>query len=198
MMTAPTLQHVWPGVFRWAVFSPEHRVELASHAVQGPSGLVVFDPIALADEALDRLCAAGQPVAIVLTNANHGRDAAAWRTRYGCEIYGPPEGESGIVGARCFGGKPCPLPSWEAIPLPGGAPGETAFLLPVHSLVVLGDAVVNLPQRGLELLPDKYCTAPGLLRIGLRKLVDRTFARAVMAHGEPIPADAARRISELL
>ena len=68
-----------PGVYRWECFSPEHKVELTSHAVLVEGKLYIFDPIELTAEAKQRLLAGQQVEAIVLTNENHERAAAAWR-----------------------------------------------------------------------------------------------------------------------
>ena len=88
------------------------------------------------------------------------------------------------------------LSGWRAIPLPGGAPGETAYHCGVMDLMVFGDAVVQLPSRGLELLPVKYCQDEGQLRESLRRLP--RYGRAVMAHGEPLLEAASERVGALI
>jgi glyoxylase-like metal-dependent hydrolase (beta-lactamase superfamily II) len=80
----------------------------------------------------------------------------------------------------------------------GGGPAETAFRIPALDLVIFGDAVVNLPGRALELLPDKYCADPARLRAGLRQLVASPFARAVFAHGPALVTEASVRVAALL
>jgi hypothetical protein len=64
--------------------------------------------------------------------------------------------------------------------------------------MVFGDAVVNLDGRGLELLPDKYCTDPAQLRNSLRSLREISFENALFAHGTPLIGSAAARIAGLL
>jgi len=66
----------------------------------------------------------------------------------------------------------------------------------VLDLMVFGDAVVNLPGRGLELLPDKYCQNPAQLRVSLKSLP--RFGRAIMSHGEPLMDRASEHIQALL
>ena len=61
---------------------------------------------------------------------------------------------------------------------------------------VFGDAVVHLPERGLELLPDKYCTDPAALRISLAGVP--AFERAVFAHGQPLLTGASAKVAALL
>ena len=197
MITAPAIQEVLPGVFAWEIFSPEHKVELTSHAVLHGERLFCFDPVGLAEEPFEWLSRRGTPTAIVLTNENHLRQSLLWRDRWRVPIWTSARSEVSLEGIR-------PLPEgagawegWQLHPLEGGGGGETALGLPARSLMVLGDAVVNLPSRGLELLPARYCHDPLLLQKTLRDLVREPFQHAVMAHGAPLLHEASRRIAEL-
>ena len=64
--------------------------------------------------------------------------------------------------------------------------------------MVFGDAVVNLAGRGLEILPDRYCTDPARLRQSLREMLQRPFERALFAHGIPLERSASAQIAALL
>jgi glyoxylase-like metal-dependent hydrolase (beta-lactamase superfamily II) len=186
-----------PSIWRWWGFSPDHKVELMSHAVRGPGGAwVVFDPIPMDPDPL-RAWGAGRRVeAILLTNGNHERAAAAWRPVWDCPVLGPAGVSWEMEGIRSDQEV---LPEgWQPFRLEGGAPGETAWWLPSKALMVFGDAVVNLSGRGLELLPDKYCQDPRRLRESLRSLVSIPFESALFAHGDPIPQHASVHIGELL
>ena len=188
------IEEILPGVCRWSAFSPAHRVELTAHAVGSDDGLRIFDPIVPPSEvALPR----SSRDRVLLTNENHERAAAAWLAE-GVPVWCSPEAGTTLPGIQRWGAgaDPDPAPGWTRIPLAGGPPGETAFLLPKRSLMIFGDAVVNLPGRGLEILPDKYCRDPRLLRESLRGLPD--FDHAMFAHGEPLLAAAGRRVASLL
>ncbi len=198
MVIATQVDRILPNIHRWSQYSPEHRVELTSHAVLGPAGLVIFDPISVSAEILDWFPTPSAPVAVVLTNGNHSRAAAEWRERFGCPILGPAAVEFEVSGVHRFAPGERPLADWQAVPLPGGAPGETAFLSHAQSLVVFGDAVINLPGRPLGLLPDRYCQAPARLRENLRALVATGFERAIFAHGSPLLENASRQMAQLL
>lgn len=194
MNTPIRCERVHPDVWRWWAFSPEHRVEWMTHAVRGLTGRwVVFDPIPLED--FDLLLEGGIE-ALVLTNGNHERAADEWKKRFDCPVIGPAGCEWEWAAVR--------LPQagvaegWTPVPLPGGAPGETAWRLPSLGLVVFGDAVVNLPGRELELLPDKYCTDPKTLRRSLAGLLEEPFEIALFAHGEPLLNGASERIRGLI
>jgi hypothetical protein len=92
-----------------------------------------------------------------------------------------------------------PFPEWRAFPLAGGGPGETAFFLADRSLMVFGDAVINLPGRNLELLPPKYCSNADSLRASVLQLTaSHPFEHAVFAHGSALIGNAAQRIQEMV
>ncbi len=201
---ASSVETVLPGVLRWSVFSPAHKVELCSHAVRMPgtrgTGLV-FDPISLSAEIWDWFPPDGPPDALVLSNGNHERDAAVWRALFPVPVWAAPEARINLSGVSHWasGDSPSsPIPGWNLLPLPGGAPGESAWHCPALSLVVFGDAVVNLAGRTLELLPDNYCTDPARLRRSLRAMRAIPFENALFAHGTPLIGSASRRIAELL
>jgi hypothetical protein len=198
MNEAESIQQIFPGVFRWKIFSAEHKVELCSHAVVVNGQLICFDPVPLANEAFYELSRQGMPNAIVLTNENHQRDCAVWRERWRVPIWADAAASLTIAGIQRFESEQSHWQSWQLHRLVGGAGGETALRWSRESLVVCGDAIVNLPSRGLELLPDKYCRDPALLRRRLRELVGQPFNRLVMAHGSPVLENASARVSELL
>lgn len=194
---ATELTEVLPGIFRWAAYSPHHKVELTSHAILADDCLLVFDPIPLATDQRQRLTSVAGQRALVLTNGNHERDAVRWHHELGAAIWSSPTAfPSPLVIGHCSLGISSPFPRWTALPLPGGAPGETAFLHAGRSLAIFGDAIVNLPDRQLELLPDKYCEDPARLRFSLKGLP--RFERALFAHGQPLLSAASERIAALL
>jgi glyoxylase-like metal-dependent hydrolase (beta-lactamase superfamily II) len=184
---------VFPSVWEWSAFSPAHRVDLTAHLVAAAGGFVAVDPF-----GAPWSWNGGRIVAVALTNGNHDREAAAWGHFHECPVWVPAGAGSTVEGARGFARGESPFAGWESFPLDGGGPGETAFLVPTLGLAVFGDAVVNLPGRALELLPDKYCSDPAALRASLRRLVATPFSRAVFAHGTPLESGAAARIAALL
>jgi len=198
MLIADKMEELTCGVFRWEGFSPDHRVELTSHAVVTQGRLFCFDPIPLANDPFDELSRRAVPAAIVLTNENHERDAALWRERWQVAIWAAPDATLRLHDVKHFLAGQTEWEGWRLHWLPGGAGGELAFRFAGLSLVVFGDAIVNLPKRGLELLPEKYCCDQGQLRQNLRRLLQEPFERALMAHGQPIPESASTKIAGLL
>jgi hypothetical protein len=195
---AESMQEIVPGLFRWEAFSPEHKVELASHAVVLGGRVFCFDPIGLAEEPFQRLSRLGRPAAIVLTNENHERDCLAWRERWRVPIWAAVDAALTIPDVRRFDVQHVEWEGFYLHPLTGGGCGELAFRLRNQSLVLFGDAVVNLPARGLELLPAKYCRDQTRLRQNLALLLAEPFERMVMAHGNPILGKASQKLVPFL
>lgn len=198
MAVANSAVEILPGVRRWAAFSPSHKVELTAHSVWDGRALLVFDPIPLMAEVFDWFPVPHAPDAVVLTNENHERDTKRWRELFPLAVWAASEAQLGLGGVQRWDASAPPFSGWEIIPLPGGAGGESAWFCPAKSLVVFGDAIVNLPERGLELLPAKYCRDSAQLRSSLRTVLNRPFDHAVFAHGQPLLGGAFAKIAALL
>lgn len=199
MVAANEARLIAPGIYRWSAYSPEHRVELTSHSVFHAGVMLVFDPIPVSAEVLDWFPTPVAPSGIVLTSGNHLRAAREWQERFACPIWGPADLRGDLRDIRSLCVDVWPWADWQVQPLPGGGPGETAFHLPARRLVVFGDAVVNLPGRALELLPEKYCSSAVQLRHALGEFTKRVeLETALFAHGEPILQAAGSLIRALL
>src|SRR5690242_17224495 len=126
---AREIHQVTPGLFVWQAYDPSSKVDLTSVAYLVEGRLVILDPVALVEAAATELVAAGEPVAIVLTNGNHERASArladSWGVPVLCHEAAVPG--TGITadafiddGQELFGGL-------TVITLPGGGPGELAL-----------------------------------------------------------------------
>ncbi len=190
---AESVEEIHPDVFRWRAYSPHHRVELTSHALSYAGILNVFDPIGLGERSRRNLQGALGKIRIFLTSENHYRATDCWRRDCDAEVFAlQPAGFNDVTnldaGARNFGGF-----EWRA--LDGGPAGEVAYVFAGGRLAFGGDAVVNLPGRGLEVLPDKYCSDRRTLRDALQGLADIDFL--FPAHGGAVGPQAGRLIAEL-
>ena len=189
--------------YRWEAYDPASKVDLSASALRVGGRIYFVDPFPLAKPALDELLAGAAPAGIVVTNGNHARAAAEFRRRHQVPLASTAEAqtETGLEpdhlipagGGGVFGGV------FEALPLPGGAAGEVALYRPGDGgLLIVGDAVINLPSLPLALLPAKYCTDPRQLRRSVTGLLDRPFSKMLFAHGEPLLADARARLAAML
>jgi glyoxylase-like metal-dependent hydrolase (beta-lactamase superfamily II) len=184
----------------WSVYEPSVKCEIGCTALKAGSGWVVIDPVPLSEASWDELLAEAPLRAILLTNGNHVRDAVSLRDRHKVPVATAPDTRRDIAellpeiallpGELLYG--------IQAIPIPGATPGETAFLSNTGALV-LGDAVINVStERGLEFLPDKYCTDAKQNRESLRKLLAFDFKILTLAHGAPVVDRAKAKLTALL
>jgi glyoxylase-like metal-dependent hydrolase (beta-lactamase superfamily II) len=187
-------------LFHWSVYEPEMKCEVSSTAFRVTSGLVVVDPVPLAEPAWGELLALAPLRAILLTNGHHVRNAAELRKTYQVPIVTAPATRKDISELR----PDVVLLEHEllygivSIPIPGAMPGETAFYSK-DGVMVLGDAVIQVNlEEGMELLPDKYCANAEQNRASLQKLLNFDFHTLTFAHGAPVTTGAKEKLRALL
>jgi glyoxylase-like metal-dependent hydrolase (beta-lactamase superfamily II) len=195
--TADDYEEVLPGVFRWEVYSPHHQVRLTSHAFLWNGRLTLFDPIALRGDRRLHLLFRAKTSQIFLTSGNHWRATDEWIES---DLPVVSLVSAGLDGVKVLLSDDAAM-TWEGfviLPLEGGALGECVVLHPETKLAFGGDSLVNLPGRGLEVLPEKYCRdQPALVR-ALTDACNRPIDQWFPAHGNPIGPDASRILAGLL
>jgi glyoxylase-like metal-dependent hydrolase (beta-lactamase superfamily II) len=200
MTCADEFQALGESAFHWSVYEPSVKCEMGCTALKVSSGLVLVDPVPLADEAWEELLAIAPVRAILLTNGNHVRATEALRKRHKVPVVTAAATRKDITELRAdvvllenellYG--------IAAIPIPGATPGETAFFANT-GVMVIGDAVIHTSsEAGLELLPDKYCANAEQNRASLKKLLDYNFHTLTFAHGTPVTTHAKEKLGALL
>ncbi len=195
---ARSLEEVVPGVRRW--FVSDDRIggnEADAHAVAADGGVVLLDPLPLADEALAEL---GRVEAIFLSAQCHQRSAWRYRDRFGAPVHAPAgvrpmEGEPDAhyrEGDRLAG-------DLRAIRTPGPEEIHFGFLREREPRVfVCADLLTNYAGRGLEFVPLKYHDDPPATRWSVERLLDLDFDVLCLNHGAPIMDDPHAEIRRLL
>ena len=193
MKPTPDYQQLTDSLFVWSDYNPECKTDCSSAALLTPEGFVLIDPIRLEEQAIGRLAGHGRITAILLTSGNHLRGSLYEKERLDVPIYAP-QGAKGEISADYWvkDGEVL-FQTLKAIELPGGAPGETAYLAP--GVLFLGDAVIHLD--GLQVLPDKYCGNARLLRESLNVLPTLDFQIVCFAHGLPLVEKAKEKLAAL-
>jgi glyoxylase-like metal-dependent hydrolase (beta-lactamase superfamily II) len=82
------------------------------------------------------------------------------------------------------------------IATPGHTPGHICVLDPAGSLLILGDAMVNIGSK-LGGPNPQYTADMAQANQSVKKLAGMTFDRAVFGHGEPIDKGASQAIAKL-
>ncbi len=196
MACASELTHVSSDYVIWQVYDPAVKAELFSTAVRTPSGIVIVDPIPLADEARSQLDEIGGIAAVLLTNANHVRAARAFASDQSMVL--PAELIREFPGAQSLTDSTC-VCGLNVVAINGAAPGEFALHDPRGGgTLIIGDALINFEPHGFALLPAKYCTDQKKMMRSLRCLLDLPFTSMFFAHGYPITTTARHRLAALL
>jgi hypothetical protein len=196
MPAAPEYQTIRPGLFFWQVYDPSVKTDLCCCAFETPGGLVFCDPAPLDAPALEELTEGRTPRAIVLTNGNHERNAPALARRFGIDIWARSAARGEIAATRWFEDGEVLFGEVEAISLEGFPPGETALWW--DGVLLIGDALINVPPYGFSILPDKYCQDARLGRESLKKLLRFPVEILAFAHGLPIVSQARERLAALI
>jgi glyoxylase-like metal-dependent hydrolase (beta-lactamase superfamily II) len=194
---ADRVQEVVPGVFTWSVH--DERIDFVStaHAVAGPDGIVLIDPLPLAADALAGL---GNVTAICMTAGTHQRSAWRYRRELEALVYAPAlsrliDEEPDV---RYSEGDELPG-GLDPVFTPGGGTTQHTFLLERESGVAfVPDLLVNVPDRGLRITPDEYVHDPAQARESIGKLLDLPFSVLCLNHGEPVTDDPKGAIRSLL
>ena len=197
---AESVEQVTPRLLFWSAYDPACKVVLCAKAWLGSEGWLFIDPIEADEEALREAMAAHPASAVLLTSGNHARAAESFRRRFGIPIHAHPDAveelglaiDHPLIPEKAVGGL-------VPVAIPGGAAGETAFHTPEEGGVLfLGDAVINMEETGLALLPKKYCLDEKENRASLKQLLQRDFSLITFAHGTPLRVQAKERLRLLL
>ncbi|HXA08760.1 MAG TPA: hypothetical protein VNW28_02190 [Chthoniobacterales bacterium] len=201
MITAAEVCRLTDSLWLWQAYDPSVKSDLFSSAARIGDRLLLIDPIPLAAPALEELTLDRGVTAVLVTNLNHPRAAAAFARQFSAPIYAaePVTREFGAANTVTLAAGQQVAPGMTVIAIEGAAPGELAFHFAVDGgTTVIGDALIHLEPYGFALLPPKYCSSQKEMRRSLRQLLDRPFERLLFAHGTPILSAARARLEALL
>jgi glyoxylase-like metal-dependent hydrolase (beta-lactamase superfamily II) len=194
---AETVEEVVPGVWTWSVH--DERIDFVStaHAVSGPEGVVLIDPLPLQPDALRSL---GEVAAICLTAGTHQRSAWRYRRELEVPVYAPALSKliEEEPDARYSEGDELPG-SLSAVFTPGAGTTQHTFLLEREGgIAFVPDLFANMPERGLAIVGEEEMPDPDEARRSIRKLLDFPFVTLCLDHGPPLTGDPKAAIRALL
>lgn len=194
MKPVPEFQQVAGDLFVWHGYNPDCKTDCSSAAVQTSEGFVFIDPVRLEEQAVESMIGHDKIAAVLLTSGNHWRGTSYEKQRLDIPVYAPEGARAEIQADHWVKDGEVLFGKIKAIGLPGGGPGETAYVIP--GALILGDALVNLDS--LAILPDKYCENPRVLRQSLKVLPALNFEIVCFAHGLPIVDGAGKAAIQAL
>lgn len=195
---AATAEEVVPGVVRWGVANERiGGAESTAHAVSGPDGTVLLDPVRLAPAALAAL---GAVRAILLTAQCHQRSSWRYRRELGAPVWAPegtrPMEEEPDERYRAGDLLPGGL---RAVHTPGPEEVHFSFLREAEPRVLFcADLLTHYAGRPLDFVPLRYHDDPAQTRRTVEGFLHLDFTVLCLDHGTPIVDDPKAAIRDLL
>jgi glyoxylase-like metal-dependent hydrolase (beta-lactamase superfamily II) len=202
------MREILPGIFTWGSTYADRPWDLNGYAIVLAEATVLIDPPTLEEAAWQKL---PKPITtVVLTNRDHVRDAAMFRTKYGARIvagqdevqqFSPLTIDAVVQEGDMIGG------AMRVIHLPGKSPGEIGlYLEPAYhavseergGILILGDAIIGNPPGALGLIPEEKLDHPKTLRESLPRILDYQFEVLLLCDGQPVLRDAKQKVSDFL
>lgn len=188
-------------MFCWSVFSEPRQIDFNGHLWVRREGNVLIDPVAMSESDLHQFDRLGGAALIVLTNADHEREAAFFRARTGASVVVHSDDADALsvdVDRMVEDGEEV-VSGLEAIHLRHGkSPGEIALYWPTRRLVLAGDLVVGAPLGRLSLLMNDKLADPPRAALELRKILARPFEAMLVGDGHSIMHGAREKLLECL
>ncbi|MBL8954422.1 MAG: MBL fold metallo-hydrolase [Myxococcaceae bacterium] len=189
-------------LFGWSRFDEARDLDFNSVVWVRPEGNVVFDPLELSPHDAAHLTKLGGAAAVVLTNSEHVRAAAALQAAFGARVYGP-RGEREKFPLACdrwlSHGEEV-VPGLESFELDGSkTPGELALLLDGTTLIT-GDLIRAQRAGRLNLLPDAKLKDKAKALASVKALLEAApkLDAVLVGDGWPVFRDGRARLLELV
>lgn len=197
---ADELCRVGSDLYLWQAYSPKVKADLFSTVLVTPAGVLIVDPIPLAESAFGELQQIGAITGIIVTNSNHVRASQKFASRFSAPLFAHRDSlgeDKGPVTEVGDGDRICA--SVDVFAIAGAPRGEIALRYPSNDgTLIVGDALINFEPPGFSTLPKKYCSDEKEMRRSLRTLLAHKSERMLFAHGTPILSDATERLRHLL
>jgi len=185
----------------WSEFDSDRNIDFHSYVWVRDEGLVVFDPMPISSHDKAHLDALGTVTHIIITNADHVRNARILSEHTGAEIWAP-EAEKALIDLPCsrwISERDVLIDGLQAYGLSGSKTrGEMAFLIEGDTLVTgdllrahSGGALCILPDAKLEDRPQAITSIKRLASIG-------SLSAILPGDGWPVFRDGQRVLEELV
>ena len=192
---------IFEDIYSWGVFSRDRQIDFNGHLWVRSDGNILIDPVAMSDNDREHLTALGGAKSIILTNADHEREAAVFQEWTGADVivHEADADALNITPTRTVQDGEAIVPGLHAIHLRHGkSPGEIALYFPEKQAVLFGDLVVGEPMGALTLLADSKLSDPPKAALELRKVLALRFNTILVGDGHSIFKDARQYLIDCL
>jgi glyoxylase-like metal-dependent hydrolase (beta-lactamase superfamily II) len=196
------MEELFSGVEMWSWYSEEKGMNFNGYLIEAGKERVVIDPPQMTIDDKQDLSINGVK-AVILTNRDHIREAMECRLLLNTKIWAP-EADAAEMGAITIDhtfkdGDTLPA-GLRVISISNGkSPGESALFLDQRGgVMILGDALIGLPDGTLSLLPPEKYADIKKAKEGLRRLLDYEFEIVLVGDGKPILSGGKKAVEAFL
>ena len=208
------MKELFPDIYQITTRLTALKVPSAMHIVKAEGDVTLIDPFVLSGSETEELEALGNPTYILVTEANHVRDAEEYRNRYGAKVLANRAAvpKLGIPVDEAFGDDETLPGGLKSIEIPGASIGETIFRYNQGGgTLIVGDAIMNLQPgdrglimrlvgfpEGLGLMPKLVMTDKKRAAESYRNLLNHDFDRILVSHGSPVLNDGKKQLEDAI
>lgn len=175
------------GVACWSRWQPDRNLYFNAWFVEGSGGNIVVDPLDM-DDAVQAYVAERGLAAVVVTNRDHERSAAAFAERFKVPVCAPQADAPEMTvkvdrpyddGDDVFG--------WRAVRFDGmKSAGESALFRASDRTAITGDAFWGAPAGALTLMADDKLANPEKAALSTRRLLALNVRHLLVGDGAPV------------
>lgn len=176
-----------PGVATWSRWQADRSMYFNAWFVEGHGGNMAVDPLEPDADDLAYVDARGL-AAVVVTNRDHERAAAAFAQRYQVPVIAslPDANEMNVAVERTVAAGE-ELFGWRVVGLDGfKTPGEFALFHRPTASAITGDALWGVPAGAVRLMPDDKLEDPARAALSARTLLALGVRNLLVGDGMPV------------
>ena len=196
------LKQVLPGMWQWSWFSEEKKLDFNGLLLMVGEHRVIIDPPPMAPEDVEQVKRLGQVDFIAITNRDHVREAATYRSEFRCQLWFPDADapQMDVKPDKTYkDGELLPGGMWAVHLRDQKSPGECAlFIQQGRGTMIVGDALLGKPPGSVSMLAAEKFADPHKAREGLRRLLKYNFDALLVGDGASILGGAKQAVEAFL
>jgi hypothetical protein len=196
------LKQVLPGMWQWSWFSEEKKLDFNGLLLMVGEHRVLVDPPPMAPEDVEQVKRLGQVDYIAVTNRDHVRESATYRSEFRCQLWFPEADapQMDVKPDKTYkDGELLPGGIWVVHLRDQKSPGESAlFIQQGRGTMIVGDALLGKPAGSVSMLAAEKFADPHKAREGLRRLLKYNFDVLLVGDGASILGGAKQAVETFL
>jgi hypothetical protein len=196
------LKQVLPGMWQWSWFSEEKKLDFNGLLLMIGEHRVIVDPPPMAPEDVEQVKRLGQVDYIAVTNRDHVRESATYRSEFRCQLWFPDADapQMDVKPDKTYkDGELLPGGMWVVHLRDQKSPGESAlFIQQGRGTMIVGDALLGKPAGSVSMLAAEKFADPHKARDGLRRLLKYNFDVLLVGDGASILGGAKQAVETFL